>query len=90
MRLCRAIPVLFGVLWFLALGVLAIGTFGWFGQEPDPLSGVYLILLGAPWVQLVSDTGLPGPLVGILAPRVNLAIVTVICHLLSRRDGNLG
>lgn len=38
----------FVVLYLLALALLAIGTFGWFGQEQDPLSGVFLLPFGLP------------------------------------------
>jgi hypothetical protein len=59
-----------------ALFLFAIGTFGWFGQDRDPLSGVFLIPLGLPWNQLLdgaSDAILPW--VGILSPLLNIAIL---------------
>ncbi len=87
MRFCRYITGGFAVLWLLAIGVLAIGTFGWFGQEKDPLSGVYLILLGAPWVQFASNAGVSGPVLAILAPAINLAILSLLCRVQSRRSG---
>ncbi len=49
MGLCRIVVLAFVVLYVSALALLAIGTFGWFGQERDPLSGVGLIPLGLPW-----------------------------------------
>lgn len=47
--LCRIATALFALAYAAALAVLAIGTFGLFGQERDPLSGAYVILLGLPW-----------------------------------------
>ncbi len=70
----------------MALALLLIGTFGLFGQERDPLSGVFLIPLGVPWVLWldgVSD-GLK-PLLAILAPALNLAILAVLCRTFSRQ-----
>ncbi len=87
MRFCRYITGGFAELWLFAIGVLAIGTFGWFGQEQDPLSGVYLILLGAPWVQFASNAGLSGPVLAILLPALNFAILFLLCRVLSRRSG---
>lgn len=80
-RFCRAVLVVFGVLYLFALGVLAIGTFGWFGSERDALSGVYVVLLGMPWTMLVG--GLPEPLLpwaAALAPAVNLLLIGALCR----------
>ncbi len=48
MRLCKIIIGLFGLLWLLAIAILLIGQFGLFGQERDPLAGVFLVPLGCP------------------------------------------
>lgn len=74
--------------YLFALGIFAVGTFGWFGVEPDPLSGAYLIILGMPWVLLpleavVGTAGLP--LVGIIAPLVNIGIVWALCRRFSNK-----
>ena len=45
--------VLFVVVYLFALIILLVGTFGWFGAERDPLSGVFLIPIGLPWNRLV-------------------------------------
>jgi hypothetical protein len=62
-------------LYAAALVLLAIGTFGLFGQEQDPLSGIFLMPLGLPWSLLGSKVGLGGPLFAILAPAINAAIL---------------
>ena len=70
----------------MALALLLIGTFGLFGQERDPLSGVFLILLGLPWVSLldgVSDG--PKPWLAVLAPALNLFILMALCRAFSRK-----
>ncbi|EDL47745.1 hypothetical protein [Erythrobacter sp. SD-21] len=67
--------LVFLVLYALALSLLAIGSFGWFGQERDPLSGVFLMPLGLPWNLLGDRLGLGGPLLAILAPAINAGIL---------------
>ena len=67
--------IIFTLLYALAMLLLAIGTFGWFGQERDPLSGVFLVPLGLPWNWLGDKAGLTGPVLAILAPAVNAAIL---------------
>lgn len=67
--------VVFVVLYALAVFLLAVGTFGWFGQEQDPLSGVFLMPLGLPWNILGDRLGLGGPLLAILSPAINAAIL---------------
>lgn len=77
---CLWITGTFAALYILALMVLAIGTFGLFGQDKDPLSAVFLISLGLPWT-LWTDTA-PEPLlpwVAILAPALNLGILFALC-----------
>ena len=66
---------LFVTLYAIALFLLMIGTFGWFGQAQDPLAGVFLMPLGLPWNVLGDRIGLGGPLLGIFSPAVNAAIL---------------
>lgn len=65
----------FVVLYVAAVLLFLIGTFGWFGQETDPLSGVFLMPLGLPWNLIADRIGLPGLLVGVLSPLFNVAIL---------------
>lgn len=46
---CRIAIVAFAFLYLGAIALLAVGTFGRFGQENDPLSRVFLIPLWLPW-----------------------------------------
>ncbi len=83
---CRWIIRIVGVLYLGALALLLIGTFGLFGQEQDPLSGVFLLPLGLPWVLLADGVAdALKPWVAILAPAVNLAILFAVCRFVGRR-----
>lgn len=85
MSICRIVIIVFAVLWVLAVVLLAIGTFGWFGQARDPLSGVFLIPLGLPWNRVMDALGIPGLAAGLIAPGINLAILAAICRWLRAR-----
>jgi len=65
---------LFAAAYVVAGALFLIGTYGWLGQERDPLAGVFLLPLGLPWVVLADRAGLTGPAPVVLAPLVNLAI----------------
>ena len=80
-KTCKWVVRIAGVLYLMALVVLLIGTFGLFGQEQDPLAGVFLMPLGLPWVLWMD--GLPDPLLpwlAVLAPLLNLVILTLLCR----------
>lgn len=66
---------IFAILYAVALFLFLVGTFGWFGQERDPLAGVFLMPLGLPWNLLGDKLGLAGPALGLLSPAVNLGIL---------------
>ena len=44
-----ALFVLFALAYVVAVAVAIIGTQGYFGQSPDGLAAVFLILVGIPW-----------------------------------------
>lgn len=66
---------IFVALYLWALGIMAIGTFGLFGEERDPLSGVFLMPLGLPWNLLGDRLGLGGIWLALAAPAINAAIL---------------
>ena len=72
--------IVIGVLYLLALFLWAVGTFGWFGQEPDPLSAVFLIPIGLPRNRFGE-----GLAIALLAPLANVAILEGLSRLLTRR-----
>lgn len=83
---CRVVPALFALAYLLAVALLAASTFGLFGVEPDPLSGVYVILLGQPWVRFVDATPeVLSPWLAAGAPIVNLVLLMLICKVARRR-----
>jgi hypothetical protein len=67
------------------LVLLLIGTFGLFGEERDPLAGVFLMPLGLPWVLWLDPfPERAWPWLAGMAPLLNLAILTYLCR---RRAG---
>lgn len=79
--ICKWLIRTVGVLYLVALALLLIGTFGLFGQERDPLSGVFLLPLGLPWVWLVDLAPEPAwPWLSSLAPLLNLGIIVALCR----------
>ena len=86
MRACQWVVWIVGVLYLVALALLLIGTFGLFGQERDPLSGIFLIPLGMPWILWVdgfSDS--LKPWLAALSPLFNIRIIAAGCWFLRRR-----
>jgi hypothetical protein len=87
--MCRLVAWIFAFLYVVAVAVLVIGTFGLFGNERDPLSGVFLVPLGLPWnllVDLAPETA--WPLLAALAPAMNLALIWMLCrHFKCGRQG---
>ncbi len=77
--ICKAVLSVLVVAYLGALFVLATGTFGWFGQQPDPLSGVFLIPLGLPWV-LISVPETFSVALGVCSPLINLALIWLLCR----------
>lgn len=67
--------LVFVALYLIALALLAIGTLGWFGQERDPLSAVFLLPLGLPWNILSDKLGVNGTVATLVAPSINAAIL---------------
>jgi len=82
----RMLIWLFALLWLAALALLAVGTFGLFGAECDPLSGIFLLPLGLPW-NLVLGIFPPDPRfwLAAAAPGLNLAIFVALSRMLGRR-----
>ncbi len=71
--------------YLVALALLLIGTFGLFGQERDPLSGIFLMPLGLPWnlmLEAFPDHVLPW--LAALTPLLNILILSLLCRRLRR------
>ena len=81
MRLCKVIVGVFGLLWILAIAIFIIGQFGLFGQERDPLAGVFLIPLGFPWNRVIEIAPeATWPWLTTAMPVVNLILLSAICR----------
>lgn len=83
--LCKWVVRVFALLYAFALFIFLTGTFGWFGQEQDPLSAVYLLPLGLPW-NLWLD-GLPEtvtPWAAAAAPMMNILVLSLLCRFARR------
>jgi hypothetical protein len=86
-KICKITLVLFTLLYATALLLFLIGAVGLFGQERDPLAGVFLIPLGLPWNRLID--GLSDPLrawAAAGAPLVNLVILVGLCRVSQGRS----
>jgi hypothetical protein len=86
-RTCKLVIGLFFGLYLMALALLAMGTWGLFGQPRDPLSGAFLLPLGLPWNRMLGgfpDGWLPG--LAAAAPLVNLAVILILCRLAAGRN----
>jgi TRAP-type C4-dicarboxylate transport system permease small subunit len=86
LKVARALAVIYAALCCLSLAILAIGTFGWFGQERDPVSAAFAILLSAPWPMLVDSINDPvtGIFIVLGGMGVNLFIILSLGRLLAR------
>jgi hypothetical protein len=85
---CRWGVRLFALAWAAALAIYGIGALGLFGQSPDPLAGVYLILLGLPWNRAVDVAPEPlWPWLAAAAPLLNLLLLAGLCRFARRRSG---
>lgn len=74
------------MLYVAALFLFAVGTYGLFGNERDPLAPIFLMPLGMPWTWLVAVEALPDawrPWLGAGAPLVNLLLLWFACRWVS-------
>jgi len=85
--MCKIFLYTFCTLYAAAIFLWLVGTRGWFGVEKDPLSGVFLIILGQPWARWIGSVLPEGlwPVAGAVAPAINVAIILLVCQLLARR-----
>ena len=84
--MCRWLLRAFAGFYLLALAVFLVGTFGLFGNERDPLSGVFLLPLGWPWIWCIDWAPVRiRPWLAATAPALNLAILYFACRLYRAR-----
>ncbi|WP_417611615.1 hypothetical protein [Parasphingorhabdus sp.] len=61
--------------YLLSIFIFLTGIFGWFGEPQDPLSGIFLLPLGLPWVLIGDQIGLTSAALAIASPAINLGIL---------------
>jgi Na+-driven multidrug efflux pump len=87
--LCRAVIGLYVLPCIAAIAIVPLNAAG-LAREPDPLSGIFAVLLAAPWIWLLdplfSDSGVVWNLVLAAAcMALNAAIMWAICNWATRR-----
>jgi hypothetical protein len=81
---CRWLLIVIVLLYVAALGLWLVGPFGLFGQQRDPLAGVFPVALGWPWNRAVNVASEPlRPWLAAAAPLVGIALVAILCRLWS-------
>lgn len=83
--ICRIILLGFGLAYLLALLIYFSGEYGWFGQQIDPLSGIFLIPLGLPWNLIEAPRSIM-PALGAGAPFINFLIIFLLCRVVKSGD----
>jgi hypothetical protein len=80
-RPCRWLIGAFALLYLAALALLAVGTFGLFGAERDPLSAVFLLPLGLPWNHWLGPfPEAARPWLALTTPLLNLLLAVLVCR----------
>ena len=83
---CKITVWAFALLYIVATFVFLTGTYGWFSQPIDPLSAVFLLPLGLPWILAVDFIPeVAKPWFGVAAPLLNLIILMMLCRRLRNR-----
>ncbi len=85
MRICAIALWLLILAYAAALLLLLTGTYGWFGNEKDPLSGIFLLPLGLPWNMMLGKTSDSiRPWLAAAAPLLNIALLWIFCRIMRR------
>ncbi len=88
-RICPAIIVIYVAACVAALALIPMNAAGMFGMAPDPLSGIYAMLLASPWIYLLDGLLGNGDLPRNMAMAVfSMAINTSLLGLLCRQFGH--
>jgi FtsH-binding integral membrane protein len=88
LRISRIIALVYGALCAIAVVIMAVGVFGWFGADRDPVSAAYAIMLSMPWALAMGGTGSPAIALAVVigGMLLNLAIIIGAGKLLSHRN----
>jgi len=88
LRIARILAAFYTSGCLFALALMAIGTFGLFNAERDPLSAVYAILLAMPWS--LALTHLKAPVVAFAAIICGMALNFIIIIAMGRAIARIG
>lgn len=81
--ICKVASALLILAYLFALALYLASTFGLFGAQRDPLSGIFLVPLGLPWNHFADLFPQPlWPWLGALAPVINIALLLGLCRAL--------
>lgn len=81
-RLCRIAAVAFALAYVAALVLLVVGTTGLFVSEKGSLSGVFVVLLGLPWMRWIDlAPNRLEPWLAAATPAINLLLIIAACRL---------
>ncbi len=91
-KVCRAVIGLYVLACIAAIALVPLNAAG-FAGEPDPLSGIFAILLAAPWIwltdSLMADTGVVWNLtLAAICMGLNATIMWAICNWATKRRGS--
>lgn len=84
-RVFKSIAIALAIFWVLAVAVLVIGIFGLFGQEQDPLSGVFLIPIGFPWIMMLDSFPEAARFwLAVFSPGLNVALFAILARVFTK------
>jgi hypothetical protein len=81
----RIIAIVYAVAGIIAVLMVPASVYGWAGVEPDPLSGVFALLLGLPWSLTLELLGEPNTWKSLAVCAVGIAINAWLLFWLARR-----
>lgn len=88
-RVCQIIIAFYALLCLAALLIIPLNVYGAFGMEPDPLSGIYAVLLAAPWSFFASNLAGDGAISNLFfmaaGMAINIAMLMLLCGRFRRR-----
>ncbi|WP_034491095.1 hypothetical protein [Afifella pfennigii] len=85
-RICISVFWFYVVLAIFSLLVVPLNRAGFLGMTPDPLAGVFAVLLAQPWISLIARIPglgevLEGPLFVAACLALNAALLRLLCRL---------
>jgi len=86
-KFCRSLFWIYCLLAALSLILVPMNVFGWFGEGPNPFSGIFAVLLAQPWasltIGLASETNTAWNILVIgTCLVINALIIRGLCYLL--------